>query len=300
MNVTCRIICDSTCDLTAQRARDLGVDVVPFHYAEPNRLVDGLNGDDDLFETRDAHEFYDAIRAGASPRTSQSSQGEYEQAFRDAVDAGQDAVFFSMSSGISGGFNGACLALERLRAELGELPVEIYVVDTLVASTPLTLFVEEACRRRDAGMSARELADWAEEARYRLHTIFMVDNLDALHRGGRVPKTVAVLGDTLDVKPLLHFNLDGTLGICGAAHGRKKGMKKLAAHFGKRFDPSVAGPVAAVGDADVPEEGDGLAGRLKEMRPDVVVHRPTIGPTIGCHVGAGMVSCCCWGADRRG
>lgn len=300
MNNLCRVICDSTCDLTPKRARELGVYVVPFHYMEPDRPQDGLNGDDDLFQQRDSHSFYQALRDGACPRTSQASQGEYEQAFRDAVEAGESAVFFSMSSGISGGYNGACLALERLRSQLDRMPVEIYVVDTLVASTPLTLLVEEACRRRDAGATARELADWALDARYRLHTIFMVDNLEALHRGGRVPRTVAVLGDTLDVKPLLHFNLDGTLGICGAAHGRKKGMKKLAAHFGKRYDPSVAGPIAAVGDADSVDEGDSLAGCLRDQRPDIMVLRPTIGPTIGCHVGADMVSCCCWGADRRG
>lgn len=123
------------------------------------------------------------------------------------------------------------MSLQRLKDEHPDEEVRIYVVDSLLASTALTLFLDEACAQRDAGLNAEQLAMWAEEARYHVHTLFMVDNLDALHRGGRLPKGVAVIGDALDVKALLHFNLDGTLGIRAVARGRKKGMRKLADYF---------------------------------------------------------------------
>ena len=299
MSAICRIMVDSTCDFTPEMARRLDVRILPFHYVEAGKPDGGLSGDDDLFQTRSAHEFYDAIRHGATPMTSQPSQLEYDEAFREAYESGMPTVMFCISSGISGGYQGACASLGRLKDEHPGEEIRIYVVDTLVASTALTLLMEEACRKRDAGLNAEQLVQWAEEARYHVHTIFMVDNLDALHRGGRLPKGVAVIGDALDVKALLHFNLDGSLGIRGVARGRKKGMRKIVDFFEKTRELEPYGHVCCVGDADAPDDGYAIASELHELDPELEITRPTIGPTIGSHVGPGMVSCCFWGDDRR-
>lgn len=299
MGAICQIMADSTCDFTSQMATELGVTILPFHYVEAGKPDGGLSGDDDLFQTRSAHEFYNAIRHGAMPITSQPSQLEYDEAFQRAYESGVPTVLFCISSGLSGGYEGARMSLERLREQHPDEEIRIYVVDTLVASTPLTLLVQEACRKRDAGLNAEQLAQWAEEARYFLHTIFMVDNLDALHRGGRLPKGVAVIGDALDVKALLHFNLDGTLGIRGVARGRKKGLRKIVDFFEKTRELKPYGHVCCVGDADAPDDGYAIASELHEFDPELAITRPTIGPTIGSHVGPGMVSCCFWGKDRR-
>ena len=299
MAAKCNIMCDSTCDFTAAQAAEKNVRILPFHYVEADCPDGGLFGDDDLFQSRSAHEFYDAIRRGACPMTSQPSQLEYDEAFREAYESGVPTVLFCISSGISGGYEGALMSLQRLKDEHPDEEVRIYVVDSLLASTALTLFLDEACAQRDAGLNAEQLVMWAEEARYHVHTLFMVDNLDALHRGGRLPKGVAVIGDALDVKALLHFNLDGTLGIRAVARGRKKGMRKLADYFQKNRELEPCGHVAAVGDADAAEDGFSVASELKRVDPEMRVLRPTIGPTIGSHVGPGMVSCCFWGNDRR-
>lgn len=299
MGAICRVMADSTCDFTPEMARELDVKILPFHYVEAGKPDGGLSGDDDLFQSRSAHEFYDAIRHGAMPMTSQPSQLEYDEAFQEAYESGVPTVLFCISSGLSGGYEGACTSLERLKEEHPGEEIRIYVVDALLASTPLTLLVQEACRKRDEGLNAEQLVAWAEEARYNLHTIFMVDNLDALHRGGRLPKGVAVIGDALDVKALLHFNLDGTLGIRGVARGRKKGLRKIVDFFEKTRELEPYGHVACVGDADAPEDGYAIASELHEFDPELDITRPTIGPTIGSHVGPGMVSCCFWGKDRR-
>ena len=299
MAVTCNIMCDSTCDFTADQAAARGVRILPFHYTEANKPDGGLSGDDDLFQSRSAHEFYDAIRHGACPMTSQPSQLEYDEAFRAAYESGVPTVLFCITSGLSGGYEGALMSLQRLKDAHPDEEVRIYVVDSGVASTALTLLLNEACNKRDEGMNAEQLVMWAEEARYHVHTLFMVDNLDALHRGGRLPKGVAVIGDALDVKALLHFNLDGTLGIRAVARGRRKGMRRLVDYFQKNRELEPYGHVVAVGDADVAEDGFNVASELKRMDPELRVLRPTIGPTIGSHVGPGMLSCCFWGDDRR-
>ena len=299
MSVKCNIMCDSTCDFTAEQAKERGVTILPFHYVEAGKPDGGLCGDDDLFQSRSAHEFYDAIRHGATPMTSQPSQLEYDEAFQAAYESGVPTVLFCISSGISGGYNGAVMSLDRLKEAHPDEEVRIYVVDSLIASTALTLLVREACNKRDEGLNAEQLVAWAEEARFRVHTLFMVDNLDALHRGGRLPKGVAVIGDALDVKALLHFNLDGTLGIRSVARGRKKGLRKLVDYYDKNHVLADEQNACGVGDADVADDGFSVASELRRLDDTLEVLRPTIGPTIGAHVGPGMVSCVFWGTDRR-
>lgn len=88
----------------------------------------------------------------------------------------------------------------------------------------------------------------------------MVDDLEALRRGGRIPASVAVAGAALDVKPLLVIAEDGTLSLVGVARGRKKGIKQLAEYYKKNVDDAGQAHVAIVGHADCPKD----AARLKE------------------------------------
>jgi DegV family protein with EDD domain len=294
--LNCVLMSDSTCDFSAPQAKLEGVRIIPFHYED---AAGRLRGDDDLFTSLGAHEFYDLIRSGAQLFTSQPSQLEFEEAFTEVLDAGDEAVLFCISSGISGGYEGALMALSRVEQEHPEAAGRIHVVNTYLASTPMHLLVHEACRKRDEGLSAAQIADWAREARWSAQTLFMVDNLASLHRGGRVPKTVAVAGDKLNVKPLLTFSLTGELGIVGVARGRKKGLAKLVDYFRRGCAKDGGNLVVAIGDADAREDGNALAERIKEQFPGARTLRSTIGPTIGCHVGPGMVSCCFWGEDRR-
>ena len=294
--MNCVVMSDSTCDFSAPQAKLEGVRIIPFHYED---AAGRLRGDDDLFTSLGAHEFYDLIRSGAQLFTSQPSQLEFEEAFTEVLDAGDEAVLFCISSGISGGYEGALMALSRVEQEHPEAAGRIHVVNTYLASTPMHLLVHEACRKRDEGLSAAQIADWAREARWSAQTLFMVDNRASLHRGGRVPKTVAVAGDKLNVKPLLTFSLTGELGIVGVARGRKKGLAKLVDYFRRGCAKDGGNLVVAIGDADAREDGNALAERIKEQFPGARTLRSTIGPTIGCHVGPGMVSCCFWGEDRR-
>lgn len=294
--MSCIIMSDSTFDFSSFQAKVEGVRVVPFHYTDARG---GFSGDDDLFASVTPHAFYNAIASGAELMTSQPSQLEFEEAFTEVLDAGDEAVLFCISSGISGGYEGALMALSRVEQEHPEAAGRIHVVNTYLASTPMHLLVHEACRKRDEGLSAAQIADWAREARWSAQTLFMVDNLASLHRGGRVPKTVAVAGDKLNVKPLLTFSLTGELGIVGVARGRKKGLAKLVDYFRRGCAKDGGNLVVAIGDADAREDGNALAERIKEQFPGARTLRSTIGPTIGCHVGPGMVSCCFWGEDRR-
>lgn len=293
------LMTDSPCDFSQRMVDEAGIGIVSFSYAEADRPDGGLAGTDDLFESRSAHEFYEAIRKGAHPLTSQPSQLAFEERFRQCLELDVPTVYLCFDSALSGAYQGACLALERLEQEEGRrLP--IHIVDTRLPSTAQYLLVVEAIRQRDRGLTAEQLVAWAEEARYYVHALFVVEDLDALHRGGRLPKGVSVVGGALDVKPLLTVDLEGALSVVGITRGRKKAIRKLAANFEANHNRDEFSNVVAIGNADCPKDAERLADMIRKGDDSTITMVSTIGPTIGCHVGPGMLSCVFWGDDRRG
>ena len=300
----CNLITDSCCELTRAYLDEHEVGVLHFTYTEAGKADGGLCGVDDLFESRTPEEFYGAIAAGAAPMTSQPSPAEFEQAFRAAIESGVPTVVITLSSGISGCYNGAVAVLDRLKEEYGQ-DVPLYVVDSLIGSAAQTLLVVEAIRQRDAGLTATEMVAWLEEARYRVRVSFMVDDLEYLRRGGRIPSAAAKIGSLLGVKAMLGFAVDGSLSFAGVARGRKKALRKLMddvleerqrtdAPHGEDLGCVILGNAACSDDAAV------LAAQITAADPELHTITVNIGPTIGCHVGPGMMACCFWGADRRG
>lgn len=303
-DVKCNIIVDSCCELPREFCEKEQLKVLNFTYTETAQLDDpaaGLTGIDDMYESLSAHDFYTAMLKGAQPMTSQPSQLAFEEAFNEAIDSGVPTVYLAFSSGISGCYNGAVTALDRICEERGKTAeeLEFYIVDLKLGSTPQGLLISEAARQRDNGLTAKELAAWAEEARYYVQTLFMVDNLEALARGGRIPAGVATVGAKLDVKPLLTFDIEGKLAMVGVVRGRKKGLRRMAEFFQKAHSTDMFSNIAAVGNADAPADAKKMCDLIRKQDDTTMFLETNIGPTIGCHVGPGMVSCCFWGEDRR-
>ena len=136
-------------------------------------------------------------------------------------------VYLSFSSGLSGSFDAAVLVHGQIMAEHPD--AELYLVDTHLASVAEGLLVHEALRQRDKGLTARERA---EEARYFVDAEFMVEDLEALRRGGRIPGSVAYAGSKLDVKPMLTIAPDGKLSLAGVARGSVGRALEMAADEG--------------------------------------------------------------------
>ncbi len=176
---------------------------------------------------------------------------------------------------------------------------ELYIVDTKLASIAEGLLIFEAIRQLDNGLTARELADWAEEARYFVDCEFMVEDLEALRRGGRIPASVAVAGAALDVKPLLTIDIEGKLQLIGVARGRKKGIKALADYFQKNKDQQDVSNYMILGNADCAKDMQRLEDLVRKGDEDILFVKTSIGPVIGSHVGVGMVALAFWGSDKR-
>lgn len=288
----CNLIIDSCCDLPFEVIDRPGVQLLEFPYIDEKG-----EHSDDLYRTITPHEFYEGMRAGSQPSTAQVPVTVFHDVFSKAIESGVPTVYLSFTSGLSGSFNTAVMMRDQLIAEHPE--AELYVVDTYLASVAEALLVYEALNQRDNGMTARELAAWAEEARYFVDAEFMVDDLESLRRGGRIPSSVAYAGAKLDVKPLLNISIEGKLALTGVARGRKKGIRQLAEYCSKRMTAQMPGRCVVIGNADCPKDAARLKELLAKEDDNLLFLESSIGPVVGSHVGPGMLAVVFWGGDRR-
>lgn len=287
----CELILDSCCDLPADLLDREGIRLLKFPY-----VLEGGTFEDDLFQTTSAHDFYEGMRKGAEPTTSQLTVPVLTEMFTAAAERGVPTVYLSFTAALSGSYDVALMVRDQVLAE--HPGFELHVIDTHLASVAEGLLVAEAINQWSKGMTASELADWALEARNFVNEEFMVEDLDTLRRGGRIPATVAVAGAALDVKPLLNIALDGSLNLVGVARGRKKGIKQLAAYYEKNVSDDMPKYVV-IGNADCPKDAERLKDALLKVDDEIIFIEGSIGPVIGSHVGPGMLAVVFWGKDKR-
>lgn len=292
MDIKCNLIIDSCCDLPYELIDREGVYLLKYPYTDSS-------GEhlDDLYQSISDHDFYEGMRNGEEPQTAQIPMVAFNEAFDWAHNEGLPCVFLSFSSGLTGTFDTAQIVLEQKKQEHPGL--ELYAVDTKLASVAEALLVYEALRQRERGLSAKELADWASEAHYFINEEFMLDDLEALRRGGRIPSSVAHAGAKLDVKPLLTIDDEGKLALSGVARGRKKGIKALVEYYEKNKADDMPNNNIVIGHSDCPKDAQRLVELLRKIDESAIVIESRIGPVIGSHVGPGMLAIVFWGEDSR-
>ena len=294
MQPKCNLIIDSCCDLPAAAVQRPGVFLLKFPY-----VVDGQGFSDDMYASSTPHEFFEPMRAKKRtlPTTSQVPVPTFDALFREVLDEGLPCVYLSFSSALSGSFDTAQLVRDTVLSDYPE--GQLLVVDTKLASIAEGLLVLGAIEQRERGLSAEELAAWAQEARWFVNAQFMVDDIEALAHGGRMPQGMAMLGAKLDVKPLLGFDLEGALTLVGVVRGHKKGIRALCEHFDKHSDRVAPSQRVIIATADSPRDGERLRDEMAKNNATALFLESSIGPVIGSHVGPGMVACSFWGDDRR-
>lgn len=243
----------------------------------------------------DAHSYYESLRQGSVIKTSLLNTHLFLTHFRTALEAGQDALYVGMSSGISGTIQAARMAAEELAGEFPEN--RVFVVDSLGAGLGTGLLICRAADLRNEGKSAAEVHAVLEAERMQLCEYFTVDDLNFLKRTGRVGGATAMIGTILNIKPLLFGNNDGQIVSCGKCRGRKKAMEAIA----EKYRAKVVHPETqrvAISHGDAPEEARELARMIREIgAPRELIVCPHE-PFTGAHVGPGMLALFFFG-DRR-
>lgn len=267
-----RIITDSAADFEPVEMERMGIQCIPltvlFGQAEYQENVN-LSKD----------QFYDLLaRSGEFPKTAQASPQVLTDLFEQAHAAGDEAVYITLSSQLSGTYQNALMIRDMLGYDT------CYVVDGRNGTGGQRMLVEYAVRLRDAGEPVQTIIREVEALRDRIVLYACMDTLEYLYRGGRISHTVYTLGSLAQIKPLLKVENDGRVTVPAKAMGMRKGMdflcKRLEAHR-----PDENFPLYVMYTADR-TNGVKLAQRLQTMGVTVPEERIiNVGAAIGTHVG---------------
>ena len=249
---------------------------------------------DDLGQTVNHKEYYDAMRAGAVPTTSALNEEVYLEYFEPILKE-QDLLFLAFSSKMSRTIESIRAAREALLKKYPER--KFILVDTLSISIPQTLLVLKAIEMKEAGASIEEVAAWVEANKTRAQAFFTVDDLKYLQRGGRVSAVAAVMGTMLDLKPILVETKEGTLVSAAKVRGRKKAINYIIEQsLANIVDPTES--IGVVLHADCLPEAEKLMAALQEKLPQMTIRIDNVGPVIGAHAGPGTLAFCFLGKER--
>lgn len=250
---------------------------------------------DDFGKSISYKDFYNRVRNGETPTTSQINTYTFVEEFKKYISMGKSIIYIGFSSALSG-----CVAsAESAKSEImKEYPnADVAVVDTKSASLGQGLLVYYAYDMLLKGKSKEDIVNWLEDNKLKMNHYFTVESLFHLLKGGRISKTTAVLGTLLQIKPVLHVNIEGKLVSLHKVKGRKSSLKALA----KELQNKIVHPeeqVIAISHGDCLEDANFLRKLvLDECKvKDIIINN--VGPVIGSHSGPGTVALFFMGESR--
>ena len=282
------ITVNSTVDLPKEWLEERHVPVVPLKYT-----IDGETYTD--MEGLTAKEFFTKLREGKMSVTSQVNPEEAVELLEPYVKEGKDILHLGFSSGLSGTLNSMRIAGQMLEDKYPE--AKIIVIDTLCACLGEGLLLHKTLQKKAKGRTIDELAQWVEKNKLHICHNVTVDDLNHLHRGGRISKTTAVLGTLVQIKPIIHMDDNGKLQVIAKERGRKKSLNKIvdmAVEQSKGWDNDII----MITHGDCLEDAEYVAKLVREKMGIDNILINNIGTVIGSHTGPGVVAVFCMGNKR--
>lgn len=274
-----KIFTDSACDLPKEFFEQHDVSFFPLSVHVNDKQYR------DIIDI-EPKELYDAMRQGASPKTSQVSPEQFLTTFEEVAKSGEEALYIAFSSNLSGTYNTAVMIASQLREKYPDFNLKL--IDTKCASLGQGFVVKKAVELRDAGLPFEEVVAKVKHYAEHVTHIFTVDNLDYLAAGGRISKSSAFLGGLLSIKPILHVE-DGKLIPLEKIRGRKKAIARIIdmmAERGGDFSNKIVG-ISHSDDLEFAKEVQSLIEqKLQPKGFDMTM----IGAVIGAHVGPGTMA----------
>lgn len=285
-----KIITDSACDLKREYIDKNNIGLLSLILNLEGKIIK-----DDLGKSLSYKDFYNKMREGATPTTSQVNAHDFEEEFVKHIKNGDSIIYISISSGLSGTFNSANIAKNNLLEEYPEAKIEL--IDSLGASMGQGLLVLKACEMRDNGASVEEIVNWIEDNKRRIIHLVLVDDLNHLKRGGRISGATATIGGLLNIKPSAYLDNEGKLVQGEKIKGKKKALKFLANSIKERAIDSE-NEVLYICHADCNEEAETLKALVEEeiKFKDIVLNYA--GNAIGAHAGPGALAVIYLGKHR--
>lgn len=275
-----RILTDCGSDLPPEIIKEYSLEVVSMSvYLDNIEYTDGID--------ITPKQVFDKMRAGASARTAQIMPQTFYESFERYAKNGDSVIYLSFSSGLSGTYNSANIAMTEIKEKHPDF--DLTVIDTKCASMGHGMVVYKALVMLESGASKDEIAAAAVFNSQHMEHIFTVDSLEYLYRGGRVSRTSAFVGGLLGIKPVLEVNDEGKLVPFTKVKGRQNAIIKMAdvvCERGVNLDKQIIG----MSHGDDIGAAYTLQKLLKEKAGCTKFITSYVGCTIGAHSGPGTLA----------
>ncbi len=269
-----RIITDSAADYSAQEIERRGITCIPMTISfGEEQFLDGV----DLTK----EQFYEKLLENKDfPKTSQPSPTTFINCFEEAKAAGDEVIVILIAGVLSGTIQSALLAKDMVEYDA------IHVVDSQNATLGMRFLVDRAVFLRDQGCSAEQIVEELDALKPRIRLYAGLDTLEYLQKGGRLSKSQAVLGNLVNLKPVITVTELGEVSLCGRQIGMRHAFKQIAGILEEEA-PDVAYPVYFIYAYDK-KNCVNFIQYLKKKGMDFGTPKLRgIGATIGSHIGTG-------------
>lgn len=286
-----QIVTDTNSDLPREYVEAHQLVQIPQYYSIGDTVYEGSGG-------VTPSEFYKLMREGTMPQSQAINPAVAEEKLRSILDQGEDVLYISFSSALSGSCDIVRMVAKQLKEE--DYPDAIIeIVDSLSVSLGEGLLVNKALELKEQGKTLEEVKTWLEEHIQHQCVRFTVDDLFHLQRGGRVSKTTAVVGSVLNLKPVLGLTKEGKLEAAGTVRGRKKSMLALVDYMAERIEGYEAlNDTVAIVHGDCLEDAKFVAEQVEKRFGIKNFIIGDVNPSIGVHSGPGALGLLFFGSER--
>ena len=273
-----KIVTDGGCDILKEKLEKLNVEMLPMYISNDEQIFfDGELSIDEMFSR---------MRAGEVFMTSQVSNQIYQETFEKYAAQGQEIIYISLSSGLSGTYDAAKLIADQVNEKYGE---KIHVFDSKLATAGLGYMVEKAAELANSGATFEQIMKLLEFYKRTIKENFSVTSLEFLMRGGRVSRSSAIIGGLLNIRPMLRvIPENGKLEVIDKVRGDKNMVKKLL----ENLRPEVLNQPIFIVYGDSEEYAIKVKNAIIKnfsMNPENI-RVEQIGHIIGAHVGPEFIA----------
>lgn len=270
------IVTDSTAYLSEAWVKENQVNVIPLN------VVIGNESYQEMVDLK-TDAFYREMSATEKlPTTSQPAIGDFITLFESLAAKGyEEVVTIHLSAQISGTYQSALSAAEMVEG------IKVLGFDSEISCAPQGYFVQEAVKLADAGKSAQDIVHALKDFKQSVRAYFMVDDLNHLHRGGRLSGAQRIVGNMLKIKPILHFD-EGKIVPFEKVRTEKRALSRIFDLLNEDADQRNLTQITVI-HANRVEKAEELVSSLKQQHPSVEISVSFFGPVIGTHLGEGSI-----------
>lgn len=278
------IITDSNSGINFEAGKEIGVRVLPMPF-----LIDGKTYYEEISLSQT--EFFEKLESDVDISTSQPSPESVMKIWDDALEEADEVVYIPMSSGLSSSCHTALMLVDDYEGK-------VQVVDNQRISVTQRQSVLDALELAKRGLTAAQIKEELERAKFESSIYIMLDTLKYLKKGGRITPAAAALGSALRLKPVLTIQGE-KLDAFAIAKTKKQGVKKMLSAIEDDINSRFGGVDhmenihMEIAHTKNPEAAEELRQQIIEKFGVKQVDLYPLSLSIACHIGPGSLAVAC-------